>query len=125
MLLFLAIAYAYPNTTAYLVAQANGTASELAPWAVLFNTGVCGIWLWTMLTGKTHTHSEYERIVNKLDAAEKELLRRSQEERETLIPALVRSTDILARYLDRRDNDTPPPPSRQRRPHPPPRGEAC
>jgi hypothetical protein len=101
----------FPDTTHQLIAQAEGPAGDLAPWAILFNTGVSGIWLWTLLTGKTHPHSEYQRVVNKLDAVEAELLRRTEEDRHTLIPALVRSTDILAKQLDRRDN-TPIPPTR-------------
>lgn len=98
----------YPD----LIAQAGaGPAQDLAPWAILFNTGVSGIWLWTLLTGKTHPHSEYVRVVTKLDAAENELRRRTDQDRETLIPALVRSTDVLAKHLER-SQDTPPPPSR-------------
>jgi hypothetical protein len=95
-----------------VLAQAENTASNIAPWAVLFNTGVCGIWLWSMLTGKTHSDQDYQRLVTKLDAAEKELLRRAEEDRTTLIPAVVRSTDVLARLIDRQ-RDTPPPPSRR------------
>jgi hypothetical protein len=101
----------YPDATTQLLAQAENPAQNLAPWAILFNTGVSGVWLWTLLTGKTHPHSEYARVVTKLDAAEAELNRRAAEDRTTLIPALVRSTDILAKQLDRASN-TPPPPGK-------------
>jgi hypothetical protein len=110
MLIPVLLAYAlFPNATAHILAQAEGPATDLAPWAILFNTGVSGVWLWTLLTGKTHPHSEYVRVVTKLDAAEAELRRRADEDRNTLIPALVRSTDILSKQLERRDH-TPPPP---------------
>jgi hypothetical protein len=87
----------YPD----IIAQAAGPAQDL----------VSGIWLWTLLTGKTHPHSEYQRVITKLDAAENELRRRTDQDRETLIPALVRSTDILAKHLERSQN-TPPPPAK-------------
>jgi hypothetical protein len=115
MLVPLLIAYTLaPDTTVHVLAQTEGTASAIAPWAVLFNTGVCGIWLWSMLTGKTHSDKDFQRVVTKLDAAEKELLRRAEEDRTTLIPAVVRATDIMAKVLDRQ-SDTPPPPSRRER----------
>jgi hypothetical protein len=95
-----------------VIAQVTaGPAQDLAPWAILFNTGVSGIWLWTLLTGKTHPHSEYVRVITKLDEAEAELRRRTDQDRDTLIPALVRSTDILAKHLERNEY-TPPPPSK-------------
>jgi hypothetical protein len=101
----------YPDTTIHVLAQSENAAATLAPWAVLFNTGVCGVWLWTMLTGKVHPHSEYQRVVTKLDAAEAEIRVRNEDDRNTLIPALIRATDVLAQYVERRDNNTPPPPS--------------
>jgi hypothetical protein len=115
MLPFLLIAYALaPDTTTHVLAQTENTAADIVPWAILFNTGVSGIWVWTFLTGKTHSDKDFQRVVTKLDAAEKELLRRAEEDRTTLIPAVVRATDIMAKVLDRQ-SDTPPPPSRRER----------
>jgi hypothetical protein len=104
--------YLFPAQSIHLLAQSENAAATLAPWAVLFNTGVCGVWLWTMLTGKVHPHSEYQRVVTKLDAAEAEIRARNEDDRNTLIPALIRATDVLAQYVERRDNNTPPPPSK-------------
>jgi hypothetical protein len=50
-------------------------------------------------------------VITKLDEAEAELRRRTDQDRDTLIPALVRSTDILAKHLERNEY-TPPPPSK-------------
>jgi hypothetical protein len=100
-----------------LVAQA---ATDAGPWLTALNLGLAGIGLWAFVTGKIHSDkelqrvigrcdTEFQRIAGKLDAAEAELRERNREARETLVPTLVKATDLFARYLDRRDN-TPPPP---------------
>jgi hypothetical protein len=75
--------------------------------------------VWAFITGKIHSDKELQRVVGrcdeefkriagKLDAAEAELRERNKDARETLVPTLVKATDLLARYLTRSDN-TPPP----------------
>jgi hypothetical protein len=102
-----------------IVAQA---ATEIGPWLTALNLGLAGIGLWAFTTGKIHSDkelqrvisrcdTEFQRIVGKLDAADAELLRRAEEDRTTIVPVLVRSTDTLARILDRHES-TPPPPSK-------------
>jgi hypothetical protein len=109
-------AYLFPDS---IVAQA---ATEAGPWLTLANLGVGGIFLWAFVTGRIHSDkelqrvisrcdTEFQRIAGKLDAAETELRRRSEEDRTTIVPVLVRSTDTLARILDRHEN-TPAPPSK-------------
>jgi hypothetical protein len=105
----------FPDTTSHYLAQAESPAGDLAPWAILFNTGVSGIWLWTLLTGKTHPHSEYVRVVTKLDAAENEIRRRNDEAMTVIVPLMTRTNDVLVRIVDRRDNTPPPPPKGTRR----------
>jgi hypothetical protein len=56
----------------------------------------------------------YSRCLAEKDALETELRTRAREDRETLIPALTRATDVLARQLERRVDNTPPPPSKGR-----------
>jgi hypothetical protein len=107
-------AYLFPDS---IVAQ---TAADAGPWLTALNIGLAGIGLWAFTTGKIHSDkelqrviarcdTEFQRIAGKLDAAEAELRERNREARETLVPTLVKATDLFARYLDRRDN-TPPPP---------------
>jgi hypothetical protein len=114
----LVLLWLYPDTRIY-VAQ---SATDAGPWLTALNLGLAGIGLWAFTTGKIHSNKELERVVircdaefarvaGKLDAAEAELRERNREARETLVPTLVKATDLLGRYLDRRDN-TPPPKGR-------------
>jgi hypothetical protein len=103
VLLYLAIAR--PD----LVAQ---TATEVGPWLTALNLGLAGIGLWAFTTGKIVASPTHAKCVEKLDAAEAELRRRADEDRSTLIPALTRATDVLAKHLERRMDNTPPPPNR-------------
>lgn len=75
---------------------------------------------WAWMTGRIHSDKELQRVVErcdaefarvaaKLDAAEAELRERNTEARETLVPTLVKATELLGRYLDR----TPPPEGRR------------
>jgi hypothetical protein len=111
LLLYLTITHPHP------VAQAI---ADAGPWLTLINLGVGGIFLWAYATGKAHSDTEFQRVIKrcddefnriagKLDAAEAELRERNREARETLVPTLVKATDLFARYLDRADR-TPPPP---------------
>jgi hypothetical protein len=110
MLIPALIAYLlFPDETTHLVAQ---PASEAGPWLTALNLGLAGIGLWAFATGRIVAQGTYAKSEEKLAAAEAELRRRSEEDRTTLIPALVRSTDILAKQLERRDH-TPPPPSKR------------
>jgi hypothetical protein len=118
MLVPILIAYALaPDATTRVLAQ---TATEAGPYLTLANLGLAGLAIWAFVTGKIHSDKElqrvisrcddeFKRIVGKLDAAEAELRRRAEEDRTTIVPVLVRSTDTLARILDRAGN-TPPPP---------------
>ena len=108
MLVPVLLAYAlFPATTSRILAQ---VASEAGPWLTALNLGLAGIGLFMFSTGRIVAQSTHQRCEQKLTEAEAELRRRSDEDRTTLIPALVRSTDILARQLDRASNSTPPPP---------------
>jgi hypothetical protein len=99
-------------TSPHLVAQA---ATEAGPWLTLVNLGVGGIFLWAFTTGKVHSDKELQRALDNNHALTEELRARNQEARESLIPALTRATDLLARHIERRDRDsTPPPPSKGR-----------
>lgn len=120
MELLLALAFV-SYTRPDLVAQA---ATEAGPWLTLVNLGVGGIFLWAFTAGKVHSDKELQRVIDrcdaefhrvagKLDDAEAELAERNREAREMLVPTLVKATEILARYLDRRDH-TPNPPSKGR-----------
>jgi hypothetical protein len=93
-----------------LVAQA---AEQAGPWLTALNLGLAGIGLWAFTTGKIVASPTHAKCVEKLDAAEAELRRRADEDRSSLIPALTRATDVLAKHLERRIGDTtPPPPNR-------------
>lgn len=98
-----------PAAAVYTLAQA--TPEQAAPWITGVNLGLASLGLWLFINGKLHGDKEYQRLIAKLDAAEAELQRRTDQDRERLIPALVRSTDILAKHLERSQN-TPPPPSK-------------
>jgi hypothetical protein len=120
MLIPVLIVVLFPDSLpAHIIAQA---AAEAGPWLTLVNLGVGGIFLWAFTTGKVHSDAELQRVISrcdeefkriagKLDAAEAELRRRAEEDRTTIVPVLVRSTDTLARILDRHEN-TPAPPSK-------------
>ncbi|HTE69701.1 MAG TPA: hypothetical protein VK942_13240 [Actinomycetes bacterium] len=109
MLVPVLIAYAlFPDTTSRILAQA---ATEAGPWLTALNLGLAGIGLFMFASGRIVAQSTHQRCEQKLAEAEAELRRRADEDRTTLIPALVRSTDILAKQLDRASN-TPPPPSK-------------
>ena len=117
MLLPVLIAYVlFPDLTRHLLAQA---AADAGPWLTALNLGLAGIGLWAFTTGKIHSDkelqrvisrcdNEFQRVAGKLDDAEAELRERNREARETLVPTLVKATDLFARYLDRADR-TPPP----------------
>jgi hypothetical protein len=95
-----------------LVAQAT---TEAGPWLTVVNIGLAGIGLWAFATGKIVAQGTYQRCEEKLSTVEEELRERNREARETLIPALTRATDLLARQLERRlDDRTPPPPNKGR-----------
>jgi hypothetical protein len=96
-------AYLFPDS---IVAQAAGPAQDIVPW---LNLGATTLFLYLFATGRIVAQSTHQRCEQKLAEAEAELRRRADEDRLTLIPALVRSTDILAKQLDRASN-TPPPP---------------
>jgi hypothetical protein len=93
-----------------LVAQA---ATEIGPWLTALNLGLAGIGLWAFTTGKIVAHGTHAKCVEKLDAAEAELRRRADEDRSSLIPVLTRATDVLAKHLERRMDNTPNPPNKQ------------
>ena len=96
-----------PDATAHFLAQAAGPAQDIVPW---LNLGATTLFLYLFATGKIVAQSTHQRCEQKLVEVEAELRRRADEDRLSLIPALVRSTDILARQLDRASNSTPPPP---------------
>jgi hypothetical protein len=123
MLIPVLIVVLFPDSLpAHIVAQA---ATDAGPWLTALNIGLAGIGLWAFTTGRIHSDkelqrviarcdAEFQRIAGKLDAAEAELRERNREARETLVPTLVKATDLFARYLDRRDNTPPPPPKGDR-----------
>lgn len=109
MLVPVLIAYAlFPEATTRILAQA---ATDAGPWLTGVNLGLAGIFLWAFASGRIVAQSTHAKCEDKLAAAEAELRERNAEARDTLIPTLVRATDLLARYLDRQDN-TPPPKGR-------------
>jgi hypothetical protein len=109
MLIPVLLAYAlFPDSTARILAQAAGPAQDIVPW---LNLGATTLFLYLFATGKIVAQGTYGKCEEKLATAEAELRRRADEDRQVLIPALVRSTDILAKQLDRASNtNTPPPP---------------
>jgi hypothetical protein len=64
---------------------------------------------WAWMTGRIHSDKDHQRIVTENEELRTELRQRNEEDRQTLIPTLVRATDVLAQYLERRTGDTPPP----------------
>jgi hypothetical protein len=88
-----------------LVAQA---ATDAGPWLTALNLGLAGIGLWAFTTGRIHSDKEMQRCVENNHQLAEELRERNREARDSLVPTLVRATEILARYLDR----TPNPPSK-------------
>lgn len=92
------------------------TATEAGPWLTALNLGIAGIGLWAFSTGRIVAQGTMAKCEEKLAAAQEELRERNKEARETLIPALTRATDVLARHIERRyeRGDTPPPPNKRR-----------
>lgn len=65
---------------------------------------------WAWMTGRIHNDKDYQRLAAENNELREELRKRNIEDRESLIPTLVRATDVLTRSLDRRTSgDTPPP----------------
>ena len=92
-----------------ILAQA---ATEAGSWLTALNLGLAGIGLYMFASGKLVAQSTYQRCEDKLAQVEEELRERNKEARETLIPALTRATDLLARHIERQFDNTPPPPTR-------------
>jgi hypothetical protein len=101
------------TTNPHLVAQA---ATEAGPWLTGVNLGLAGVFLWAFASGKIVASGTHQREVARADQLEEELRERNREARETLIPALTRATDLLARHIERRvdQGDTPQPPNKRR-----------
>ena len=103
MLILLIVIYREP------LAQA---ATDAGPWLTGVNLGLAGIFLWAFASGRIVAQGTHQRCEEKLTAAEAELRERNREARETLVPALVKATELLGRFLDRQSN-TPPPKGRE------------
>lgn len=98
-----------------ILAQAD-TAGQAAPYLTIANLGLAGVFLWAFVTGRLHSDKEYQRIIAENDELQAELRRIAKDDREVLVPTLVRATDVLTRHLERRLNgsgNTPPPLNKQ------------
>jgi hypothetical protein len=101
-----------------LLVLAQSAPEAAAPWLTLINLGVAGIFLWAFITGKVHSDKEHQRLITENtrlvaenDELQGELRRIAKDDREVLVPTLVRATDVLTQYLERRSSsgNTPPP----------------
>lgn len=67
-------------------------------WTLLTTGGPVGILavvVWLVLTDKLHTHGDYKRVVDELEAEKTERLRLQAALTDRAIPALTRSTLVL------------------------------
>lgn len=83
-------------------------------WADLAQYGVLGLVVLAFIFGKIVPGYIYERRVAEHEAEKLENRRLEETIKERVIPALVKSTDVMAQVLDTLNNLPPPPPPRKR-----------
>jgi hypothetical protein len=96
-----------------LATLAQGTPpTDLMSWLTGSAVTVLAAVIFALMRRWLVTGAELQRIQTKLDAAEERERERSKDDRLVLIPLLTRTTDTLARHLERRLGDTPQPPNK-------------
>lgn len=96
-----------------LIFAAEGEAN----WADLAQYGVLGLVVLAFIFGKIVPGYIYERRVAEHDAEKEENRRLEETIKERVIPALVKSTDVMVQVLDmlsQLEQPPPPPPARRR-----------
>lgn len=89
---------------ALIAAEATGSGGG-ADWTGLAQYGVLGLVVLGFIFGKIVPGYLYERRVQEVEALKAEVGRLRDTIEEKVIPALIRSTDVLARYVDRLNVD--------------------
>lgn len=80
--------------TSPAVGLAQSVPQEFGPWWTVVNLGVSGVMLWAFATDKIAPTKERDKLRD-------ELRQRNKEDRDFMIPALVRNTEVLTRLLER------------------------
>ncbi len=89
-------------TVGALAATAAGAAEAIAdPLGVLVNGGILGIIVVLLLTGKLAPGRELERMEDRAEKAEAEVVRLRERTEERIIPALIDVTRIMAQVARR------------------------
>lgn len=83
---------------AAVAAAAGGALQTADPVSVLLNGGVLGVIVALFLAGQLATGREVRRLERERDQAHEELAHLRQNLEDRLLPALIRSTDLLAGY---------------------------
>jgi hypothetical protein len=89
---------------------------ELTSWLTGSAVTVLALGIVAFLRRWIVTGAELDRVQAKLDAAEALLRKIAVDDREVLVPALTRATDVLANYVRQKVDATPPPPNRPQSP---------
>ena len=84
-----------------VIAQATGAPDgEAFTWMTGSVVTVLAAAVIAFLRGWVVGGGSHERVVKERDKAYEELACRNKEDRELLIPALIRNTEIMARFMD-------------------------
>lgn len=91
------------------LAQSTAIPDSLFGWLTGSAVTVLALGVLSFIRGWIVPGATYSRCLAEKDAADAELRRVAREDREVLVPALTRATDVLAHYVERKADATPPP----------------
>lgn len=91
--------------TLFVTFAASGLfAADAAPgvdlWSPLINAGLAGVVIVLLLLGKLVPGRTHDAVVAERDRLQEELRQRAAEDREQLIPTMVRNTEALTRVIE-------------------------
>jgi hypothetical protein len=90
---------------AWLAASLVAQATDLGPYAQIANYGILGLIALALFQGRVVPAKQYDQAIADRDREHGELVALRQRTEEQIIPAMVRSTEILGQFV----NAKPPP----------------